>query len=85
MAVADEIRQKLQETFTPRVLEVTDESEQHRGHAGFREGGESHFHVRIAADAFGAMSRIERHRAVHNALGAELVQKLHALALSIEA
>jgi BolA protein len=61
-----------------------DESERHRGHAGYREGGESHFRVTIAAPAFGAMSRIDRHRAVHEALGRDLVARIHALALTIE-
>jgi BolA protein len=30
------------------------------------------------------MNRIERHRAVHTALGADLVGRIHALALQIE-
>ena len=67
----------------PQDLEVIDESESHRGHAGYQDGGESHFRVRIKADAFGPMSRIERHRAVHKALGADLVGRIHALALEI--
>ncbi len=84
MGVADEIRQKLETAFGPRALSVVDESEAHRGHAGYQEGGESHFRVAIAADAFAPMSRIERHRAVHAALGPELVGRIHALALQIE-
>ncbi len=84
MLVADEIRQKLQAAFSPQRLEVIDESERHRGHAGYREGGQSHFRVEIAAPAFAPMSRIQRHRAVHDALGAELVSRIHALALKIE-
>ncbi|PRY25968.1 BolA protein [Aliiruegeria haliotis] len=83
MAVADQIRQKLTDAFAPRELDVVDESEAHRGHAGFREGGESHFHVTIRADVFGPMSRIARHRAVHSALGKDLVTSIHALALDI--
>ena len=85
MAVADEIRTRLEAEFRPTRLDVVDESERHRGHAGYREGGESHFRVTIAAPAFGSMSRIERHRAVHDALGRELVGRIHALALRIEA
>ena len=85
MAVADEIRTRLEAEFRPTRLDVVDESERHRGHAGYREGGESHFRVTIAAPAFGSMSRIERHRAVHDALGRELVGRIHALSLRIEA
>ena len=84
MRVEDEIRQKLEQAFDPRELEVVDDSESHRGHAGYQEGGQSHFNVRIAADAFENMSRIARHRAVHSALGPELIGRIHALALTVE-
>ena len=83
MTVTQEITHKLQEAFAPRELDVVDDSESHRGHAGFQEGGESHFNVRIRADAFAGQSRIARHRAVHAALGKDLVGRIHALALDI--
>ena len=85
MTISDEMREKLQAAFQPRELEIVDKSEKHRGHAGYREGGQSHFQVTISAEAFGPMSRIERHRAVHAALGRDLVGKIHALALQISA
>lgn len=85
MAVTDEIRARLESAFSPTELVVEDESEKHRGHAGYREGGESHFRVAIRAPAFGPMTRIERHRAVHTALGPDLVGRIHALALKIDA
>ena len=83
MRIEEEMRNKLQAAFEPRELVIVDESEQHRGHAGYREGGQSHFQVTIAADNFGPMSRIERHRAVHDALGKDLVGNIHALSLQI--
>ena len=83
MRVEDEIRAKLEAAFSPSTLSVQDESEQHRGHAGYQEGGQSHFRVAIAADAFADMNRIARHRAVHSALGPELIGRIHALALEI--
>jgi BolA family transcriptional regulator, general stress-responsive regulator len=85
MGVAEEIRSRLEAEFRPSTLAVEDESEKHRGHAGWREGGESHFSVTIEASAFAPMSRIERHRAVHRALGEDLVGRIHALALKISA
>jgi len=85
MRVEDEIREKLEAAFQPRTLEVVDDSESHRGHAGFQEGGQSHFNVRVVSEAFENMSRIARHRAVHSALGPELIGRIHALALQIEA
>ena len=85
MSVTQEIHDRLSAGFAPRELNVEDDSEKHRGHAGYQEGGESHFNVRIRADAFAGMSRIARHRAVHKALGADLVGRIHALALDIDA
>jgi BolA protein len=85
MRIEDEMRDKLRAAFQPRELVIVDESEKHRGHAGYREGGQSHFQVTIAADAFEPMNRIERHRAVHDALGKDLVGRIHALSLQITA
>ena len=84
MAVAEEIRARLTQAFAPTRLEIIDESAQHHGHAGHSGSGESHFRVAIAAPAFAPMSRIERHRAVHRALGADLTGRIHALALEID-
>ncbi len=82
MSVTEEIRSRLQAAFDPRELEVVDDSESHRGHAGYQDGGESHFNVRIRAGAFEGQSRVARHRAVHKALG-DVVPRIHALALDI--
>lgn len=80
----DEITAKLQAAFDPRALEVVDDSESHRGHAGFQEGGESHYNVRIRAAAFEGQNRLARHRAVHAALGPDLIARIHALALDLD-
>ncbi len=77
------IEEKLAQTFTIERLEVIDESESHRGHAGFQEGGESHFRVRLISADFIGQSRIARHRAVHAALGKDLMGEIHALALDL--
>jgi BolA protein len=84
MPIRDEIEDRLRRAFTPDRLEVVDESESHRGHAGWREGGETHFRVRLSAPAFGPMGRLARHRAVHAALGPEVIGRIHALALEID-
>ena len=83
LMVADEIHARLTAAFAPRDLVVEDESEKHRGHAGYPEGGQSHFRVVLSAEAFAPMSRIARHRAVHAALGPDLIGRIHALALQI--
>ena len=81
MGLETEIRSALEGAFQPTLLEVHDESEAHRGHAGYQEGGESHWRVVIAAPALGPMTRLARHRAVHAALGPGIIGRLHALAI----
>ncbi|MDR5654028.1 BolA family protein [Ruixingdingia sedimenti] len=83
MRIENQIRARLTGAFAPERLEVVNESHRHKGHAGDDGSGESHFRVVIAAPAFAGMSRIERHRAVHAALGPAVVGRIHALALDI--
>lgn len=83
MTRAQKIEAALAQAFEPRVLEVVDDSEAHRGHAGFQDGGESHFNVVVESEAFQGLSRIAKHRAVHAAIGTELMSEIHALALTI--
>ena len=84
MSKRQEMETRLREAFAPRELEVVDDSESHRGHAGFQEGGESHFNVRIRAAGFAGMNRLARHRAIHTALGPDLIARIHALALDVD-
>ena len=84
MLVRDEIEAALQAAFAVERLVVKDVSEAHRGHAGFREGGQTHFDVAISAPDFAGLSRVAKHRAVHGALGAELIGRIHALSLDIK-
>jgi BolA protein len=81
MSVRATIAQKLTEAFTPLSLKVEDESDRHQGHAGHREGGETHFRVYIVAEAFHGKSRIERHRMINATLANELQGGVHALAI----
>ena len=83
MSMTDTIHAKLTERFAPLHLEVIDESQSHHGHAGWREGGETHFRVRIATRNFDGMSRVAQHRAVMEALEAELKSSVHALAIEV--
>ena len=80
-AVADAITAKLAAAFSPERLEVVDQSEKHRGHGGWREGGETHFDVRVVAAAFAGLSRVERQRRINTVLRDELAGPVHALSL----
>jgi BolA protein len=79
--VAAILERKLRAAFNPSSLEVIDESHFHPGHAGSHPEGESHFRVRIEAEAFAGKSRVECHRAVNAALAEELKTRVHALAI----
>ncbi|MBK1636279.1 BolA family protein [Rhodovulum adriaticum] len=84
MKLSDEIHSRLLQAFAPTRLEVIDDSERHRGHSGWREGGQTHFKVQISAPAFAEMAPLARHRAVHDALGKEVLNRIHALSLTVE-
>ena len=83
--VGQQISAKLGTAFAPEVLDVIDESRQHHGHAGARPDGESHFRVRIVAEAFRGKSLVERHRMVNAVLAEELRERVHALAIEASA
>ena len=83
MGLDNEIMDRLVKELAPTHLEVINESHMHAGHAGDDGSGESHWRVKIKSDAFSDMSRLQRHRAVHTAIGADLMGRIHALALEI--
>lgn len=83
--MAERMTRKLEAAFTPQRLTVIDESHQHHGHGGWREGGETHFRVDIVSQAFAGKSRLERHRLVNATLAAELAERVHALAIAAKA
>ena len=79
------IRSRLEAAFRPVTLEVVNESDLHAGHAGDDGTGESHWRVVLVSPDFEGMSRLARHRAVHAALGPEIMGRIHALALDLSA
>lgn len=89
MSIQSTIEGKLAAAFTPQRLSVINESHLHAGHHHTAPGheetfdgtGETHFRVRIVADAFSGMNRIDRHRAVNALLADELAAGVHALAI----
>ncbi len=83
--VAARMRAKLEAALTPSLLEIDDDSAKHAGHAGARQGGESHFSVRLVSAAFAGKSRVDRQRLVHGLLADELAGPVHALALQLKA
>ncbi len=85
MSVQDRIAEKLTAAFGPTELNVVDESHLHKGHAGARPEGETHFRVTIVAEAFRGMNRVAAHRQVYAVLEAEIAGGVHALAIHAKA
>ncbi len=93
MSVKDRITAKLTGALAPASLVVIDESHQHAGHIGHPGSGhpgamsssETHFRVRIVADAFAGKSRLDRHRLINGLLAEELKSGVHALAIDAKA
>lgn len=79
------IREKLEEALSPLQIRILDESAHHAGHAGAREGGESHFRVEIVAKQFEGLNRVARHRLIYAALGNAFSEGLHALQIIAKA
>ncbi len=84
--VSQEIETRLRAALAPAALEIVDDSDSHRGHAGHSGGGESHFTVRLTAAQFAGLSRVARQRLVYAALG-DLVapDRIHALVIRASA
>ncbi|MGD0640956.1 MAG: BolA family protein [Roseiarcus sp.] len=85
MTMKERIAAKLSQGLHPMTLDIVDESDRHKGHAGAREGGETHFRIHIVSQAFAGKGRLERHRMVNALLADELAAGVHALALKTAA
>ena len=81
MSVAETIREQLA-TLEPQALELVDESEMHRGHAGYREGGGTHWRLAIISPRFAGQNAVARHRMVYQAIGELMHNPIHALAIT---
>ena len=79
------IESRLTNAFQPSHLAVMDECHLHAGHAGSREGGDTHYRLDIVSSAFDGKSRIDRHRLVNTALAEAFERGLHALAIKARA
>ena len=75
------LRAKLEAALSPLALDIDDESAKHAGHAGAREGGETHYRIRIVSESFAGLSRVQRQRKVYAAVAEELAERVHALSL----
>ena len=79
--VATEMLSRLTSALSPTCIALEDESERHRGHAGFNPAGESHFSLVIESPLFAGINRVQRQRMIYKALGDLMHERVHALSI----
>ena len=82
--ISTSIEQKLKKEFSPIKLIIQDVSETHRGHTGFKEGGESHFIIKIKSNYFKNMNKLQIHRLINEVLKEEWANGVHSISLQTE-
>ena len=79
--IATEMLKRLTSSLSPTRLDLVDESDRHRGHAGHDGRGESHFALTIESASFAGQSRVQRQRSIYSTLGELMEQRVHALSI----
>ena len=78
--LAHEIEKRLRSALSPTTLTLVDQSADHIGHAGAKDGAQ-HFAVTIVSDQFTGLAPLKRHRLVYAAVENLIPQRLHALSI----
>jgi len=76
----ESIRELLEKHLAPRLLQISDDSHLHAGHAGARSG-KGHFSVKIRSASFEGLSRLKQQQLVYQALGKLMQTDIHALSI----
>lgn len=79
MTIINQITSKLLCSLNPTHLEVTDESSDHFGHAGYREGEVTHIKIIVRSDVFQGMTKLAMHRLIYKIINEELALQIHAI------
>ncbi|HSY30097.1 MAG TPA: BolA/IbaG family iron-sulfur metabolism protein [Burkholderiaceae bacterium] len=76
----DEIRRRLDATFSPLICLLEDDSAAHAGHAGAASGG-GHYRLKLVSAVFEGRNRVTRHRLVYDCLLDLMHKDIHAIAI----
>ncbi len=79
---AELIKEKLTKQFCPDFIEIIDESDKHKDHAGAKSGG-GHYRLIIKASCFENQNLIFSHRMIYKALDNLMGKQIHALSIKI--
>ncbi|HEY1043704.1 MAG TPA: BolA family protein [Telluria sp.] len=80
MSRLDQIRARLA-VLEPSLVELSDDSHMHVGHAGAASGG-GHYSLKIVSPRFEGQRLVMRHRLVYDALHEMMKTDIHALAIT---
>lgn len=83
--ISKSIKVKLKNRFLPHLLKIEDVSEMHRGHSGFKEGGETHFIIYIDCAEFKDKNKLAVHRLINEELKDEWENGIHSISIKTEA
>ena len=91
ISICDQIASRLA-PLQPSLLEVSDDSAAHAGHAGAQAHAErtgaidgTHFELTIVSSAFAGKPLVARHRMIYELLGELMSQRIHALKIDARA
>lgn len=73
--IENQIRQKLEEQFSPLHMELVNESSMHN----VPQGSETHFKLLIVSQAFEGLGRVQRQQKIYSLLKEEMGEIIHAL------
>jgi len=76
------IESALQSAFSPTLLNISDESHLHIGHAG-AQSGKGHYALTIHANAFTNKTKLQCHRMIFQALDTLMQSHIHALSIKV--
>ena len=77
----ERIEAQLTAALAPTLLELTDESALHAGHAGAASGG-GHYRLKIVSPRFEGLRLVMRHRLVYDSVHDMMHKEIHALAIT---
>ena len=77
----ERIRSRIQAALAPSVLELSDDSHLHAGHAGAASGG-GHYSVKLVSERFEGVKLVMRHRLVYDSVHDMMKTEIHALAIT---
>lgn len=80
MSRLEQIRARLA-VLEPTLVELSDDSHLHAGHAGAASGG-GHYSLKIVSPRFEGQRLVMRHRLVYDALHEMMKTDIHALAIT---